>query len=197
MTSRIVTLLLLASGIACESTPAGSTRDAAHSAREADAYMRLTDRSPTYRRLCQTRVRDGWVVTFEHITEPNVEYADVTPWPVLAVPDSGTPWIARDSAVALMDEAPPPSSVPQPPLDSAEAVQIAERIVGPTARTHCLIPLPAAGGDFVLMWGRCLLQRARSWADLQSASVRSGSSHRVDVLAADAQSGASIGLRSP
>jgi hypothetical protein len=126
--------------------------DADRAARRADALLRGDE---AYRRLCETRVSDGYVITYDLIPRPNIA-SDVSPWPVVVVPDSGAPWIARESfthegANGGQSE---PLPEPPPPLDSATIVQIAESKAGPMARVHCYIPLPRAGGAFVQMLSR-------------------------------------------
>jgi len=144
--TRLAAVCLLT--VACES-------DADRAARRADALLRQGEEG--YRRLCLTRLSDGYAITYVRLPSRSpVECADCAVWPVVAVPDSAAPWIAHESfatgGVSGNEQPPPPESVP--PLDSAEAVRIAESAGGPMTRAHCYIALPRAGGAFVQVLGR-------------------------------------------
>jgi hypothetical protein len=141
---------LLLTVVACGS-------DADHAARRANAFLRRADPGETYRRLCQTRLGDGYVITYGLLPRPNIGYFDRSPWPVVVVPDSGAPWIARETFTregANGSEPEPPSPEQLPPLDSTNAMRLALVTAGPTMRVHCYIALHRAGGAFVQMLGR-------------------------------------------
>lgn len=127
------------------------TSDAERAARRADALLRGEE---TYRRLCQTRLSDGYVITYRLQPRPNVGYNDISPWPVV-VPDSGALWIARESFTNEGANGSKRESISQRPTqpDSAKAVRIAQATAGPTARVHCNIPLGEVGA-FVQMLGQ-------------------------------------------
>ncbi len=114
-----------------------------------------------YRRICHTRLRDGYAITYSIVPEPDGDYVDVMPWPVVAVPDSSAPWIPHESFITgnTNDSAPGPAPDGTLPPNSAEAVHIAEAAAGPMRRVHCYIPLPGAGGAFVQMVGRASFTR--------------------------------------
>ena len=141
---------LLLTVVACGS-------DADHAARRANAFLRRADPGGTYRRLCQTRLSDGYVITYREQPRPNLDRTDTSPWPLVVVPDSGAPWIASETFIregTNGSEPEPPSPEQLPPLDSTNAMRLALVTAGPTMRVHCYIALRRAGGAFVQMLGR-------------------------------------------
>lgn len=140
---RFALVLLLAS-LACGS-------DADHSARRAQALLERG--GERYRPLCQTRLSDGYAITYRHVPKPNIGYFDVNPLPMVVVPDSGAPWIAEEKftsdAIRASTEPTPPARTPPP--DSAEAVRRAQAIAGPGARIHCYIGLGEVGAFVQLL----------------------------------------------
>jgi len=147
MRTKLAFALLLAC-LSCES-------DADRAARRAEALLERG--GERYRRLCQTRLSDGYAITYRHLKKPNLEYFDQSPWPLVVVPDSGALWSADESfttEAANGSEPEPPSPGQIPPLDSADAVRLAQAKAGPTMRVHCYIPLHAAGGAWVWMVSR-------------------------------------------
>src|SRR3982751_1891529 len=88
-------LALVASfGVLLACRPASESRREAQERRaatRADEFLqRVASRTP-YQRICTTRLRDGYVFTFRLRPNPHVGYNDIDPWPIIALPDSGTP----------------------------------------------------------------------------------------------------------
>ncbi len=145
---------LLLTAVSCGS-------DADHAARRADALLRRDGDS--FQRLCQTRLSDGYAITYSRLPRRGadcddcfVECIHCAVLPVVVVPDSGALWIARESFISggVDDREPAPQLDSAPPLDSARVVHVAQATAGPMARVHCYIPLPRAGGAFVQMLDR-------------------------------------------
>jgi hypothetical protein len=147
-TFRTFWLSLLVAAFACAGQRDGATKTAAATAAStAEGALRRLYPYVTYRQLCETRARDGYVLTFRiNAMDGGKEPNDIPAFPILVVPDSGLP---RELARTLMNSPEVRNTAEEKGalLDSGEAVARARRLVPAATVLHCYIPLP--GGAFV------------------------------------------------
>jgi hypothetical protein len=132
--------------VACQGAPQ-TKAGAARAVSIAEQLVRREHPQLAYRRICSTRLTDGYIYTFRHLPSPSIEYFDVPAFPMVAVPDSGSPHAvlpASDSSRArnnwrwpLSDTAP----------DSTIVVATANALSPAGTLPHCIIPV--LGGTLV------------------------------------------------